>query len=99
MNTKKKVYSHYFKLANNSGSGYLEPSEAQFFLKSGVPVEDLKMIWDLVSSGQNQLDKEKFDIALQLISLAQNGYEPTLENVQKVQNLPLPIFQGISLPN
>jgi len=70
-----------------------------FFLKSGVPVEDLKMIWDLVSSGQNQLDKEKFDIALQLISLAQNGYEPTLENVQKVQNLPLPIFQGISLPN
>jgi len=30
---KKKVYSHYFKLANNSGSGYLEPSEAQFFFK------------------------------------------------------------------
>lgn len=64
---------------------------------SGISVADLAKIWDL--SDQNRfgyLTPREFTIALKLIALAQSGREISLQNIPTVTNLPK--FDNIPLP-
>ncbi|XP_047146059.1 epidermal growth factor receptor substrate 15-like 1 isoform X4 [Hydra vulgaris] len=88
MSQNTSVYETYFRQANPSGSGIISAIDAAAFLKkSGLPEVVLHKIWEISDSdNKGCLDKQKFNVALKLVALAQNGKEVSL----KLINTPTP---------
>ena len=84
----------YFSEADTNGTGRLVGGEALvFFLRSGVPVEELAMIWrrvrppDVVGgAGEEGLSRHQFSLLLRLVAYVQSGYDIT-DEVMVVQAL------------
>jgi Ca2+-binding EF-hand superfamily protein len=95
---EEQYFAQLYALADQDKDGKLNGNEAAAFLRtSGISVADLAKIWDL--SDQNRfgyLTPREFTIALKLIALAQSGREISLQNIPTVTNLPK--FNNIPLP-
>ena len=68
-------YNILLSQADPDGHNRVEGAQAvEFFKRSGLPTEVLKNIWVICTpEGEGYLDRERFYVALRLISLAQEG--------------------------
>lgn len=65
-----------------------------FFKTSGINVNTLKAIWKTSArTNVESLSSDEFDLALKLISYAQNGIPPTEESIMQKLESPLPVFK------
>ena len=82
------------QLANPEGAPTLSAKQAvTFFMKSGVPVGELKGIWDISARTSNEyLTKEEFYVALRLIAYKQNNINATEDAIKLNTDAPLPTF-------
>ena len=79
----------YFNQADSNGTGRLVGGEALvFFLRTGVPVEELSKIWlrvrppDVVENDREQgLTRHQFSLFLRLVAYVQSGYDLSNEVV------------------
>ena len=83
----------YFSEADTNGTGRVVGGEAlAFFMRSGVPVKVLAMIWarvrppDVVGGGDEGLTRHQFSLVLRLVAYVQSGYDIT-DEVMVVQAL------------
>ncbi|KAK3879203.1 hypothetical protein Pcinc_016198 [Petrolisthes cinctipes] len=76
-------FEAWYKKVDSSGSGAIQAGPAAGFLKkSGLNDNILSKIWDISDpGGKGYLDKTGFFVALKMVSLVQNGKEPSLANV------------------
>ena len=64
-------YTQWFAVADTDGDGKVSGAEAvQFFQRAGLPQQSLAQLWELVSES-GFLERKQFDIAMQLITIAQ----------------------------
>ena len=94
-------YAALFQAADTTRSGALAGKEAVTFLAtSGVPMDTLKNIWTMVDTNPktSSLDPRKFNNAVRLIQLHQNGQRPTDASLSCPPGVSLrpPMFEGIS---
>lgn len=63
----------WFAVADTDGDGYVSGAEAvQFFQRAGLPQLSLAKLWELADNpARGYLERKQFDIALQLITIAQ----------------------------
>ncbi|XP_047490152.1 epidermal growth factor receptor substrate 15-like 1 isoform X1 [Penaeus chinensis] len=82
------VFEAWYKKVDPSGSGVIQAGPAAGFLKkSGLNDNILSRIWDISDpGGKGYLDKAGMFVSLKMVSLVQNGKEPSLANI----NLPTP---------
>ena len=68
-------YAQWFAVADADGDGKVSGGEAvQFFQRAGLPQQSLAQLWELADNpARGFLEKKQFDIAMQLISVAQVG--------------------------
>ena len=73
---KMHKYKNYFKSIDPQHTGYIAGAEAkEFFLKSGLPTQQLFQIWRLVDTKKKgNLSKGEFMVVLHLIMLARQGF-------------------------
>ena len=83
----------YFSEADTNGTGRVIQGEAlAFFLRTGIPVEVLAMIWarvrppDVVGGAEEGLSRHQFSLVLRLVAYVQSGYDIT-DEVMVVQAL------------
>ncbi|EJK61136.1 hypothetical protein THAOC_18422, partial [Thalassiosira oceanica] len=71
-------YAGLFALADKSSSGQISgPAAVEFLSLSRLPVDLLKTIWAMADVPRtNTLDAGKFNVAVRLIQLFQNGKKP-----------------------
>ena len=101
----KAYYDALFATADKSSAGYLSGSTAVEFLSlSKLPVDLLKTIWSMADQTptNNTLDKQKFNVAVRLIQLFQNGKKPVdLELNLSPEDMQVPIrppyFEGVNV--
>lgn len=76
------VYDRWFQFADGDRDGRVTGKDAVvFFEKSGLPREVLAKVWDMANSLRlGYLDRLAFHKAMDIISLAQQGFEVNLEN-------------------
>ena len=87
-------YNNLWQIVNPENAPLVKGKECVAFLKkSGLSVDTLKQIWMISAKNVANIDKEEFYIALKLISFSQNGVEPNLENLNRVQSTILPRLQ------
>ncbi|KAL4235983.1 hypothetical protein ACF0H5_004371 [Mactra antiquata] len=74
------IFEGYYRQADPNNTGSLGALDAAKFLKkSGLKDNVLSQIWDLSDpNGKGYLEKLGFFVALKLISLVQNGQDPTI---------------------
>ncbi|XXQ31835.1 Calmodulin [Plasmodiophora brassicae] len=92
------LFDHLFDGVTRSDD---QPRAAHdLFIRSRLPRGTLAHIWRLAGVSQNGvLSRERFYIAMRLIALCQQGYEPTADNAKTITSLPLPDldhpFEGV----
>jgi hypothetical protein len=66
-------YTQWFAVADTDGDGKVSGAEAvQFFQRAGLPQQSLAQLWELADNhATGFLDRKQFDIAMQLITIAQ----------------------------
>eukprot|EP01130_Rhizamoeba_saxonica_P008511 TRINITY_DN3447_c0_g1_i1.p1 TRINITY_DN3447_c0_g1~~TRINITY_DN3447_c0_g1_i1.p1 ORF type:complete len:600 (-),score=146.46 TRINITY_DN3447_c0_g1_i1:421-2220(-) len=85
------AFDIYFNEADDSNTGTISQIEAiYFFQRFHLGIETMSKIWTIVSQGKDYLDRPKFHAALQLISVALSGQEPTLAKLAANPFYPLP---------
>mmetsp|Transcript_17926 Transcript_17926/g.38464 ORF Transcript_17926/g.38464 Transcript_17926/m.38464 type:complete len:626 (+) Transcript_17926:389-2266(+) len=94
------IYDRWFQLADSDHDGRVTGKDAvAFFERSGLSREVLAKIWDMANqSRQGFLDRVSFHKALDLVSMAQQGYEVTIENYKSLLDqgtgFPMPELSG-----
>ena len=92
----------WFEHADADGDGSISGGEAvAFFSRAGLPQASLATLWQLVDiPPRGFLDKKQFDVALQLIYVAQNGGEMNEMQANAIADgyasYPAPNIQGLS---
>ena len=66
-------YAQWFAVADTDGDGKVSGGEAvAFFQRAGLPKQSLAQLWELADSPpRGFLEMRQFEVAMQLISLAQ----------------------------
>ncbi|XWS18149.1 hypothetical protein CRYUN_Cryun32bG0017300 [Craigia yunnanensis] len=96
----QKIYKDWFNIADSDGDGRVTGNDATKFLAmSKLSRQELKQIWGIADSKrQGFLGLTEFTVAMQLVSLAQTGYEITsdvLKSSVDVENISLPLMAGL----
>lgn len=83
---RSKIFDQLWTAATNGGSELGPGPAVAFFTASGLSTEVLGVIWGVadVQEPKGQLTREEFANALDLITAAQAGLSPTIENIGKV---------------
>jgi epidermal growth factor receptor substrate 15 len=96
---EKEKYEYLFSLADADKDGVIGLQDANFFARSGLQRPALGRIWAEVNvGGLTYLKKEEFCTALKLIALAQNGRDPSIQNLITTTNVPMPRLEGVQFP-
>jgi len=76
------IFDRWFQFADGDHDGRVTGKDAVvFFEKSGLPRDVLAKVWDMANSQRlGYLDRAAFHKAMDIIALAQQGYEVTQEN-------------------
>ncbi|XP_022994697.1 EH domain-containing protein 1-like [Cucurbita maxima] len=95
-----KIFQEWFCLADSDGDGRVSGNDAiQFFSMSHLSRAELKQVWAIADSKrQGYLGFNEFVRAMQLISLAQAGYELNSEILKKsadMEKIELPVLEGL----
>mmetsp|Transcript_33515 Transcript_33515/g.99767 ORF Transcript_33515/g.99767 Transcript_33515/m.99767 type:complete len:622 (-) Transcript_33515:364-2229(-) len=96
------VYDRWFAFADNDRDGRVTGKDAvSFFEKSDLPREVLFRVWEMANSTKaGFLDKPAFHRAMDIVALAQMGYDVTKENYELVRSreggFPLPTIRGFN---
>ncbi|KAI4295977.1 hypothetical protein L6164_035970 [Bauhinia variegata] len=95
-----KIYQEWFNLADSDGDGRISGNDAtKFFAMSNLSRPELKQVWALADSKrQGFLGFTEFVAAMQLVSLAQAGYELTsdiLKTEIDKENIKPPVLDGL----
>eukprot|EP01084_Bolivina_argentea_P010027 18703_1 len=90
-NAEQQYYEKLFRFFDTSNYGFVQGNQVfGLFLSSGLNKTALGDIWDEATQKQTGgLNLNKFINAIKLISLAQKGIKPTLQNVNLPQNQPI----------
>jgi hypothetical protein len=92
----------WFEHADTDGDGKVSGGEAvAFFSRAGLPQASLATLWQLVDNPpRGFLEKSQFDVAVQLIYVAQQGGEMNEMQANAIANgyasYPAPNMQGLS---
>ena len=92
----------WFEHADTDGDGKVSGGEAvAFFSRAGLPQASLAVLWQLVDNPpRGFLEKSQFDVAVQLIYVAQQGGEMNEMQANAIANgyasYPAPNMQGLS---
>ena len=92
----------WFEHADTDGDGKVSGGEAvAFFSRAGLPQASLATLWQLVDNPpRGFLEKSQFDVAVQLIYVAQQGGEMNEMQVNAIANgyvsYPAPNMQGLT---
>ena len=72
------IPTEWFSAADADGDGRVSGGEAvAFFSRSGLPQATLMTLWELADQPpRGFLEKRQFDVAMQLITVAQVGPDP-----------------------
>ncbi|CAG8581790.1 22451_t:CDS:10, partial [Gigaspora margarita] len=91
---ERYVYLQLFQIADVDKKGVIEGRNAiNFFSKSGLSQITLKDIWNLADNkNKGYLTLENFIIAIRLVAKAQNGQNPSLDDINT--GVCLPHFDG-----
>ncbi|KAF1890768.1 hypothetical protein Lal_00043148 [Lupinus albus] len=97
---ESKTYQEWFDLADSDGDGRISGNEAtDFFALSNLSRSQLKHLWALSDTKrQGFLGFNEFVTAMQLVSLAQAGYElnsDILRNHIDKENVKPPVMEGL----
>ncbi|KAI9123989.1 hypothetical protein K1719_005289 [Acacia pycnantha] len=95
-----KIYEEWFKLADSDGDARITGNDAtKFFAMSNLSRSQLKQVWAIADTKrQGFLGFAEFITALQLVALAQTGYELTsdiLKTEIDKENIKPPVMEGI----
>ncbi|KAL9996825.1 putative EH domain-containing protein [Helianthus debilis subsp. tardiflorus] len=98
----QKIYQKWFNFVDSDGDGRVTGDDATvFFAKSNVEKPQLKQVWAIADSKrQGFLGFNEFITAMQLLSLAQAGYDITanlLRTTDDVELLEPPVMEGLDL--
>ncbi|KAJ0843461.1 putative EH domain-containing protein [Helianthus annuus] len=98
----QKIYQQWFNYVDSDGDGRVTGDDATvFFAKSNVEKPQLKQVWAIADSKrQGFLGFNEFITAMQLLSLAQAGYDITadlLRTTDDVELLEPPVMEGLDL--
>ncbi|KAJ0692200.1 putative EH domain-containing protein [Helianthus annuus] len=98
----QKIYQQWFNFVDSDGDGRVTGDDATvFFAKSNVEKPQLKQVWAIADSKrQGFLGFNEFITAMQLLSLAQAGYDITadlLRTTDDVELLEPPVMEGLDL--
>ncbi|CAL9107586.1 unnamed protein product [Musa acuminata var. zebrina] len=96
---QQKIYQQWFAYADKDGDGRITGNDAlKFFAMSKLSRPELKQVWAIADSKrQGFLDLLDFISAMQLVALAQAGYEitPDVLSHADLENLKLPVMEGL----
>lgn len=95
-----KIYQDWFNLADSDGDGRITGNDAtKFFAMSNLSRSQLKQVWAIADAKrQGFLGFTEFVTAMQLVALAQTGYELTsdiLKTEIDKENIKPPVMDGI----
>lgn len=95
-----KIFQEWFGLADSDGDGRVTGNDAiQFFSTSHLSRAELKLVWAIADSKrQGYLGFNEFVTAMQLISLAQAGYDLNSDILKKaagMEEIKLPVLDGL----
>ncbi|CAK9311690.1 unnamed protein product [Citrullus colocynthis] len=95
-----KIFQEWFGLADSDGDGRVTGNDAiQFFSMSHLSRAELKQVWAIADSKrQGYLGFNEFVTAMQLISLAQAGYDLNSDILKKaagMEEIKLPVLEGL----
>ncbi|KAJ0692129.1 putative EH domain-containing protein [Helianthus annuus] len=98
----QKIYQQWFNYVDSDGDGRVTGDDATvFFAKSNVEKPQLKQVWAIADSKrQGFLGFNEFITAMQLLSLAQAGYDITadlLRTTDDVELLEPPVMESLDL--
>lgn len=98
----QKIYQEWFSCADSDGDGRLTGGDAtKFFSMSGLPRQDLKLVWAIADTKrQGFLGFKEFITAMQLISLAQAGQTLTsdiLSSLVDFESIQPPTMEGLDV--
>jgi hypothetical protein len=89
-------FDELFQRADSDGDGVVGGREGvNFLLKSGLPRNQLRHVWDLASEGGASLSREQFYNAMRLLALVQAGHKidaPEVLTDTSLLLLKLPVF-------
>ncbi|KAK3433489.1 hypothetical protein EUGRSUZ_D01381 [Eucalyptus grandis] len=96
----QRIYQEWFHFADSDGDGRITGNAAtKFFAMSKLSRQELKQVWAIADSKrQGFLSLHEFIIAMQLISLAQEGVELTpgsLKFEADVEKIDPPMMEGL----
>lgn len=96
----QKIYQEWFSCADSDRDGRLTGGDAtKFFSMSGLPRQDLKLVWAIADTKrQGFLGFKEFITAMQLISLAQAGQTLTsdiLSSLVDFESIQPPTMEGL----
>ncbi|KAL1358587.1 hypothetical protein AAHE18_04G044500 [Arachis hypogaea] len=99
-NEETKTYQEWFNLADSDGDGRISGNDAtKFFALSKLSRSQLKQLWSLADTKrQGYLGFNEFVTAMQLVSLAQAGYElnsDILKTEIDKENVKPPVMEGL----
>ena len=100
--SEKQYYGLLFQVVDAHKTGKIGVQDAvKFLTRSGLSQPQLKNIWTIAVGNKPELGMQEFTTAMRCISLAQNGEELSIGNLEatKGKQLPLPIIEGIPNQN
>lgn len=94
-NQERGYYANLLAQADPESKGRIEgPQAVAFFKKSNLPVEQLREIWNIATmTGESYLDRDRFFIAMRLISCAQQGKPVSADSISSNVAVDLPNFE------
>ncbi|XP_020959490.1 EH domain-containing protein 1 isoform X2 [Arachis ipaensis] len=95
-----QIYQQWFNLADSDGDGRITGNDAtKFFALSNLSRPQLKQVWDIAANKrQGFLGFAEFVTAMQLVALAQAGYDlnsDILKTQIDTENIKPPVMEGI----
>lgn len=100
---QKAHYGTLWTAADSDRDGSIGATDAaSFFHLSGLSQDVLGSIWNQVCPSGSSLSPDQFVYYCELISMAQNGVTPNLQELLRIKGLgtpiPFPTFSGIGAP-